>query len=100
MKLVSEKILLACEVIGLLIAKINILKQQQITCYEWQPLKQLLKVKSLQHIEIWLLQLKKKELVNQFKPMFPFSSPRKLQKTSKFFKGFRGLIKGTLAQHG
>ena len=52
MKLVSEKILLACEVIGLLIAKINILKQQQITCYEWQPLKQLLKVKSLQHIEI------------------------------------------------
>ena len=43
---------------------------------------------------------KKKELVNQFKPMFPFSSPRKLQKTSKFFKGFRGLIKGTLAQHG
>ena len=29
--------------VGLLIAKINILKQQQITCYEWQPSKQFLK---------------------------------------------------------
>ena len=29
--------------VGLLIAKINISKQQQITCYEWQPSKQLLK---------------------------------------------------------
>ena len=29
--------------VGLLIAKINIFKQQQIICYEWQPSKQLLK---------------------------------------------------------
>ena len=29
--------------VGFLIAKINIFKQQQITCYEWQPSKQLLK---------------------------------------------------------
>ena len=29
--------------VGLLIAKINISKQQQITCCEWQPSKQLLK---------------------------------------------------------
>ena len=49
------------------------------------------------NIEIRLLQLRKIELVNQFKPMFP---SRKLQKPSKFFKLFRGLIKGTLAQHG
>ena len=29
--------------VGFLIAKINAFKQQQITCYEWQPSKQLLK---------------------------------------------------------
>ena len=34
--------------VGLLIARINIFKQQQVTCYEWQPPKQLLKsVKSV-----------------------------------------------------
>ena len=86
--------------VGLLIAKINIFKQQQITCYEWQPSKQLLKSAKSATYRNLTAAAKENELVNQLQPVFPFSSPRKLQKVSKFFKVFSGLIEGTLAQHG
>ena len=40
--------------VDLLIAKINIFKQQQITCYEWQPSKQLLKLVSAIFYQIFI----------------------------------------------
>ena len=40
------------DLVDLLIAKVDISKQQQITCYEYEPSKQFLKSASLQHIKI------------------------------------------------